>query len=343
MIDETNNPSESPADNAPHRWARRLRLAIDLAVIATLLGAVVGYYLRDRYAPLAVLTYFPLPAVAAGAFVWDLLRRGRTLGRARFALAVVAIVFVVIGGRWMWATEPLDRLHSANSGPIRLIHWNVKWGGGLRTPGIDWDPIADELAAHTPDVIVLSEAPQQVGGDDSDWDFAEGWSTERWYGSTRAGYYWSVVVSSRWPVHKRWQRYLDRGVAMRVDIDAPHGPLRLLVVDGDSDPRRDRLPFLAKVADAVERAAADGEPVDIVVGDFNALSRSIGFDRYERAPLNLRLAGRRGGGWRATGPAILPLIDVDHAWLAPTVRLTGIERFTRSPSDHVGYALELYR
>lgn len=342
MIDTPENQPD-PLKPKPARLRRWIRIAIDLGVVAAFLAAVAGHYLRDRYAPLAVLTYFPLAPVAAGAFVWDLLRRGRVFGRARFGLAIVALVFVVIGGRWMWATQPLDALESANVGPIRLIHWNVKWGGGLRSPGEHWDSIADELAVQTPDVIVLSESPRQIARDGSDWTFAEDWSTVRWYGRMRGGYYWSLVVSSRWPTRELWRRYLKGGVAMRIDVEMPDGPLRLLVVDGVSDPRRDRLPYLNAIADLVELAEHADEPIDVVVGDFNALSRSIGFDRYAEAPLNLRLAARHGGGWRATGPAILPVIDVDHAWLAPPMRLTGVERFTRWPSDHVGYALELYR
>lgn len=341
MENISNPPAEKPAKL--RRW---LRIAIDLGVIATLLAAIAGHYLRDRYAPLAVLTYFPLAPVAAGALVWDLLRRGRVFGRVRFGLAVAGLVFAIIGGRWMWATEPLDGVgpaHSASTGPMRLIHWNVKWGGGLMSPGEHWEPIADILDKQVPDIIVLSEAPKQIARDGSTWNFAEDWSTLRWYGSKRGGYYWGLVVSSRWPTRELWRRYIKGGVALRIDVQTPDGPLRLLVVDGISDPRRDRLPYLNAIADIVELAAHTNEPIDMIVGDFNALSRSIGFDRYAQPPLNLRLAARHGGGWRATGPAIFPVIDVDHAWLAPSVRLTGVERFTRWPSDHVGYALELYR
>ena len=57
---------------------------------------------------------------------------------------------------------------------------------------------------------------------------------------------------------------------MAVTVTVRGRPLRLLVVDGRSTVLLSRTPFLQGVAAECERAAGEGRPYDVVVGDFNA-------------------------------------------------------------------------
>ena len=107
------------------------------------------------------------------------------------------------------------------------------------------------------------------------------------------------------------QATLPNGAAMMVRVDRTDGPLRVLAVDGLSDPAVSRTPML----NAVAELCATAGPIDVVAGDFNSVSRSIGFDRLRAQ--GYELASARMSGWRATYPGGLPLYDIDHVWVGP--------------------------
>jgi len=110
--------------------------------------------------------------------------------------------------------------------------------------------------------------------------------------------------------------------------------VRILVVDGKSNPFASRLPFLRAVAELCRAAAEEGRPFDALAGDFNAPGRGIGFDSLTAQGYSL--AGRSAAGWRGTFPSWLPLYDIDHVWLRPGLRLRSCTLFTGAASDHRG-------
>src|SRR6185437_12278102 len=103
---------------------------------------------------------------------------------------------------------------------------------------------------------------------------------------------------------------------------------------------RSRLPFLRGLADACREAEAEGRPFDLVVGDFNTPSRSLGFDSLEA--LGYRLAGRSARGWRGTFPSWLPVYDIDHVWLGAGVSLGSCAFFNGPYADHRGQLVRVH-
>src|SRR5262249_39741774 len=132
---------------------------------------------------------------------------------------------------------------------------------------------------------------------------------------------------------------LPGGMGISVAADIEGHRIRMMVVDGISSPFRPRLPFLRAIARACDEAEATGRPFDLVLGDFNTPSRSVGFDELEA--LGYRLAGRSAGGWRATFPSWLPIYDIDHIWLRPGLRLGSFAFFNGPHTDHRGQVVRV--
>src|SRR4051794_25021059 len=90
--------------------------------------ALVGFVARDRNVVLALLFYLPAFPLGFAALVVDLLRRGRSLARLRFALASLGLAAVVCSaptgfGRGTGSSPTAGGQHDA----VRLLHWNVIW------------------------------------------------------------------------------------------------------------------------------------------------------------------------------------------------------------------------
>jgi hypothetical protein len=132
---------------------------------------------------------------------------------------------------------------------------------------------------------------------------------------------------------------LPNGAAMCVIIERPENPVRVLVVDGVSDPFILRTPLLNSVAAYCRESPASGMNIDVIAGDFNALGRSVGFDSVRAA--GYALASDRCGGWRGTYPTLLPLYDIDHVWAGSAVRVADCRFFTAAGSNHRGQLVTL--
>ena len=310
--------------------------------LAALLLATIGYGVRDRAVIFALLMYLPLVPLALLTLLWDLILRGRSVGRYRF----VASVFAVLVGLW-GATNMIGSgatsAAASSSSSIKLVQWNVQWGG--RQGDTSWRQIIGRIAAQVPDVVVLNEAPadaqvaamcsQLGGGPGSGWTFVSH--------ANRPGspYWFRLVVASRWSVKMDAIYTMPNGAAIGVSVTSPRGTLRVLVVDGISRPTILRTPLLRAVMQTCRDADSAGVPFDIIAGDFNTLSRSIGFDALREA--GFVLASSRAGGWRGTFPSALPLYDIDHVWIAPDagVTATSCQMLTSLSTNHRGQAVTL--
>ena len=307
--------------------------------LALVLGAV-GQVVRDRSVLLALLMYVPLPAVGASALVLDLLRRGRSVPRTRFALSAAGLAALVGGSVPMVGTrrpEPAP----PSSVPVTVLHWNVQWGG---RGWARWLNTADQIVARDPDVVVLSEAPPEHRVFEALHRLGRGWTAVNITSDPGDHYWYNPVVCSRWPLKLERRAPVRNGAAMLVVAAVRGRDVRLLVADGKSDPRILRTPMLHDLAAACEAEAALGRPVDVVVGDFNAVGRSVGFDRL-RSGAGGRVADRRAsdycGGWRATWPFPVPMYDIDHAWVRRDVAVLGCELFSDRGTDHRGQLVRL--
>jgi endonuclease/exonuclease/phosphatase (EEP) superfamily protein YafD len=311
-----------------------------LTALALLFGAV-GQLVRDRSVVLALMMYVPLLPVGLAAVVLDVARRGRSLPRARFGLAVAGAVAAAWGAAAMTGRgSPEPALPGSTE--ITLLHWNVMWGG--HDPS-QWRETAAKIVRRDPDLVVLSEAPSDemvvdaLSGDGPRWNFV--YITN----PPRSGYWYNPFVCSRGPLKLERRVPITNGAAMSVLAEVRGRTLRLLVVDGRSNPLLLRTPMLHDIAAVCNDAARRDERIDLVVGDFNSMGRSVGFDELTVAGGGgYRRAAAVCGGWRATWPAPVPLYDIDHVWLRSSLRgprIVGCELFSSPRTDHRGQFVRL--
>ena len=314
--------------------------ALSWATAAAVVLGLVGQVVRDRNVPLALMMYIPLAPLGLWAVCLDLLRRGRSL-RPPFLLCSLGAAALLAGlGPMLGRESPQPAPPGAT--PVTLLHWNVQ-SGGRRLEWSRWEKAAEGMMARAPDVIVLSETPPDP------WLFAtlrrrgNGWNAVQLHPGPGTRYWYNLLVCSRWPLKMDGAVTVRNGAAMAASVTVRGRPVRLLVVDGMSTITLPRTPFLHDVAAACDEAARAGRPYDLVVGDFNAVGRSIGFDAVRTAGGGYRRASDHCGGWRGTWPVPIPLYDIDHVMARTGVAVTRCEIFTCSvlDTDHRGHWVTL--
>jgi endonuclease/exonuclease/phosphatase family metal-dependent hydrolase len=317
------------------RWLRDLSV---LGVLVTIVAGLVGQVIRDRSIALAVLMYLPLLPAGLAAIVLDSLLGGRAIPRARFGLALLGVV----AGTWAVATMIGGGVDAVTAPPagvpeISMLHWNVQWGGGLFRNPQTWASQRSEILRRDADIIVLSELPP------ADWlvrltdELGADASTVYLEHNPGSRYEYRMAVCSRWPIRLEQRVSLPGGAGMSVTAKIKGRGLRILCVDGQSNPFRSRLPFLVAIADLCRAASNGGRPFDVVVGDFNTPARSLGFDSL--MDQGYTLASRSTAGWRGTFPSWLPLYDIDHVWLGPGLGIRSCRLYNGPSTDHRGQFL----
>jgi endonuclease/exonuclease/phosphatase family metal-dependent hydrolase len=315
------------------RLGRKLRLALAFGLIASLVLGAIGQVVRDRSIGLALLLYSPLVLFGLAAVGVDAVCRGRALPIGRFVLGTLGALGFLLGAWPMLGFGP-EADPGGHNAPISVLHWNVVWGGGRSRNPKRWLEIRREILERRADLIVLSEAPPDDWLDMLVEDLGPGTTRVQLENPPGAGYWYKLVVLSRFPLRSLPSQRLTNGAGMAVEAELPGRKLRPFVVDGQSHPLLPRLPFLGDVAGACRRASAAGEPFDLVLGDFNALDRNLGCEAL--VAQGYQLASRSSRGWRGTFPAICPVYDIDHVWVHPSCPLLGDELFTQLASDHRG-------
>lgn len=314
-------------------FVRTCRDAIIVLTIGGLLSAIVGQILTDRIPLASPLMYLPLPFFALAVLPIDLWLRGRTLRGPRFSLTGLALVALAIQTPQFVGVRFLDPV-DPHKPTLRLLQWNVMWGGDF-VDASNWDAMEQRIAESRPDIVVLSEAPN----DDARTNHLRSLLGDDWH---VAGYHYVTAASDYWARMKIFSRYPVRVVATRktmtataalVQVDAPT-PLRLLVVDAISG-LGDKTPELRFFA---ETAKAFGD-VDLIVGDFNAISQSHGFGLLR--DLGYRDASSYGLALRPTWPSVAPVFQLDHVMLASNLKLVGVDTFYHFGSDHRGTIVDL--
>lgn len=328
------------------RWAGFGLVAINGVLAAMIVAGLVGQWVRDRAVVFALMMYLPLLPIGLIAVIVDLAQRGRAIRRVRFALAGLGLIGATVAVADMSGGRAIDDgganllrapAVAAQRAPVRLLQWNVWWGGppdqrNERT----WNLMIDEIRSRWPDIVVLSEAPGKaklaqltsaMGA--AGWSFVNRRQDEEG-GADR------VAVLSRWPLDKEKTFDFRNGGGVIVRVDHPERPLRILAVDGLSDPLILRTALLDDVAAKCRELESAGRRVDFIAGDFNAISRSIGFDPFDTMCGGYSLASRAASEWRATYRAGFPLYDIDHVWVHRSLTLHDCEFFTNLASNHRG-------
>jgi endonuclease/exonuclease/phosphatase family metal-dependent hydrolase len=225
---------------------------------------------------------------------------------------------------------------------VTLLHWNMQ-SGGRRAAEPRWRRAAQQILSRQPDLIVLSEAPPDGWIFDALNTTGGGWRTVHISNKPDQSYWYKPLVASRWPMRLEREVYVRNGAAMAVTVTVRGRPVRLLVVDGLSHVRLLRRPFLEDITTACWDATLRGKPYDIVVGDFNAVGRSIGFESVRSAAGGYRPASDYSRGWRGTWPMPLPVYDIDHVLVGSGVAVTGCDMFSSLTldTDHRGHFVTL--
>lgn len=326
------------------RWLRR---AVIATVVVALAVAVVSIITRDRIEAVQLLVYLPVGLFGLFAVVLDLCLRGRALfGRPqagfpkRFMLTTIGAAAMLWHGFTMvgWqSTVDVDDV--ANAQTARVLHWNVRSGAGTDRA---WDSLVNDVVAQSPDVVVLSEAPWGNRIERLRVALGEDWQVVA-FSRVPGGTYWvSHVVISRWPMTVTRPAFdVPNGSATPVSIKRGKSAINMLVVDGLSHPHRPRTPMLNRIAEIVDDQAGSGPPYDMIVGDFNAVSRSVGFDAITQAACGYDFAAAHSGQWRGTWPSDAPLFDIDHILVRKDWPIVDCDLFTSPSTDHRGQVVEV--
>ncbi|EDN66703.1 membrane protein [Beggiatoa sp. PS] len=311
---------------------------LTIGTVLVILVAIIGHIVRDRHIVLALMMYIPLLPLGLWTILLDLWQGGHSLPKLRFSLTIIGLIITIWGSYSMIGTGNNSAKITANT--ISLLHWNVKWGGigynGHLTSqytGDEWPSIREDIFQHYPDIIVLNEPPQI-----DSWlaqltqQMGPNWSMFKYYRTERNG----LAIFSLGKLQFERLVKIRNGLAMLVKVTVREQALRLLLVDGERSVRKVRTPLLTDIIKAVIDSDRQGQPIDMIVGDFNAVSRSIGFDSYTIAAGGYQLASRNARVWRGTWAFFLPLYDIDHIWIHKRFEIIQLKMLMNLNTDHRG-------
>jgi endonuclease/exonuclease/phosphatase (EEP) superfamily protein YafD len=322
---------------APRRRGIVLRLlaqAWAFVAIASLAGVWTGVVVRDRWEWSQLLWFVPVMPVGVVVLLMDLVRLGRTI-RPRFGVSVAALVTIAFG---IWhmiggSPEPV----TTNAPTIRVLQWNVLWGV---LPNV-WPTVASDIRAQGADIVILSESANR-------WQIADELAAhgiEHFVireNPPRQPYTWRLVVASRWPVEFESLDDIPTGKAMRVRVEAPGRAIRILLVDGGSNPFELRRPRTEAVARMVDDCKANGTPIDFIAGDFNTPGCSVGFDALRAT--GWTFAEDSSGTWRGTFRWWwAPFWDIDHVIVSPDWAVRKSVYTSHEWLDHRGQVVDIGR
>jgi len=341
-----------------HLSWRLILYLISSLLSGLLIAAALGHAIRDINPVFFILMHLPLPLIALIALLLDGVSQGHSLPLPRFTLTLLASGLLLWSGSWMLGTGQHLSEPDPTAPQIRVLHWNVNWGGGKLHRYVQakidyaqvWDSAIATMQTQHPDIIMLNEPPQDkyqrltqlhtaLG---TEWHLLRAQSLN--YPSNPRPDYQprdKIAILARWPLQQAENRLLPNGEALLCTVAIPQHPLRLLVIDGNRDLQQPRDLLLNAVQQTVRDAEATGHPISLIAGDFNAISRSRGFDGFADLTGGFHLASQASFDWRATWIATLPLYDIDHIWVHHRLRIIQADVFTNWASDHRGQIVEL--
>lgn len=358
------------------RWLRSFLWCLHaLAAVAVVLWTV-GRLANDRWHATQYLYWIPTPGMVfllcvlliLVATLSPLLATKGRLAHARTGLfASLVAVSIVFGAecnleRYLLKTPAADPTQPS----VRLLVWN---------PAVDrMDDFAAKVASQDPQLVAITNRPgrtdwpalqDQVGGSRAIARFAHLSLVSRYriirWGGAILGIEGARKRTTYWPGGGEVSQ--DKGEALFVELDtrAIFGrPLVVWLLDFPSDPElsRDanfvaaskvistfkgrsftRNPMGLDVEDDPAAVPVGFPPADLVVGDFNT---PRGSHSIRRVTGDLRhaydLAGR---GWATTWPRRLPLIAIDHVFVAPWLDVRSYVTRDLGAGGHLAQVVDL--
>jgi endonuclease/exonuclease/phosphatase (EEP) superfamily protein YafD len=295
----------------PSRWIWALSSRV-VQVVSLLSFAAfgAGVAFEDRWLLTQWLSWIP----AMAPFGLGLLALGLVLmvhrpgWRRRAVLQAVLVVLAasaILRNSVGWPRE----MSGVSAETVRVLQWNTNW------PASD-DPRSMQALAGAPaDVVLISNRGSITSPD----------LVHRWAGrQARVVGAGPFALVTEWPViearmvaaggsgSNAW--YLARFVVLPPAWNGR--PLRIAMVDLPSRPSLPRIDVANAMSDAIQKSGL-GE-VDVVAGDFNAISGSVILSRCFGGMHDA--ANEAGVGWYATWPRRFPLWQIDHTLLGPGLR-----------------------
>jgi hypothetical protein len=316
---------------------------LTIITLIIILLALIGQILRDQTLVLTFMMYIPLLPLGLWTIFVDLYQKGFGLPK-RFSLSFIGLILVIWGTISMIGINTTQVQAAANQ-TISLLHWNAKSAGlikyhdqDLRNPTImaEWPSIRDQLYQHNPDITILTDPPQ-----------VQAWLAQlKGLGDNMYTFfdtkYTGLAIISSWPLKFEHFIKISDGVGFSIVVTANNKNLRFLLIDGNSYLGRLRKYILKDIEQIVIDKHKNGQPVDFIVGDFNALSRSIGFDSYYSMAEGYQLASKHGMIWRGTWPRFLPLFDIDHIWVSKKFKILDVKTLAQKNIAHRGQLISIY-
>lgn len=321
-----------------------LKSLLTITTLLLILLAITGQIVRDRTVEWGLLMYIPLLPLGLWTILLDLGQAGRALPRPRFGLTLIGLSLATWGSLSMIGIKT-PQVDSEPTSKITFLHWNVRWGGKGKG---SWDIIRQDITQRHPDIMVLSETPSKFQLNQLVKSMGPQWNMIM-YEETQSN---PLAVCSSGPLQFEQIVKIRNGVAMTVVATLQNQSLRVLAVDGNRNMStrlvvmskqvlpRWRIPMLNDIVQFLITSHNNGQPVDIIAGDFNAISHSLGFDAFAHASGGYHLASQFSHHWRGTWKSYLPLYDLDHIWLHKRFQIVGAKLFTNLVSDHRGQLVQ---
>ncbi len=275
--------------------------------------------------PFIMVDYLPVVVLVAPVLLVAIVYGICRWPRPAWILGLSGLICLVCWTDWI----PFRPQPSSYRGAIRLVTWNTKWNGGLaEVPAL--------LKREHPDVICLQEVMAE-GRTDPLWETLR---KQGWYVVQQRQY----AVISRFPVQMTGLNPNMMAVELRIDktrlrITTAHLwlPYNLLA----KTPRqyqRSIWPmswYRNKQVDAILQG--DLLP-DIVCGDMNTPPHTALWSRFTARYQDSHLAGGVDTGM--TYPSQLPIIRIDHVFLAPRLKVLKSRAMHLPGSDHRAVMVE---
>jgi vancomycin resistance protein VanJ len=306
--DEVNDDEVNVAEQQgrPPRGVARFSRPLLLAVFASW---ALGQVFRDVTWLSGLLFYFPSPILALllwAAAIQSFFRR-RAKWALTFALLSIGPMAFVLrienhfpgnGPRGNYASETMY---------LRAVHWNIYHAK------LDWHKVRAKLDSSAADLIILSEAPENLSAAD--------------FPATNFLKLDSMVLISRFPLKLLSNHCSDNRLAYSIEWKPPRQSLVVLVADLPSSLLLARHPLLEELCELVESTRAD-----LLFGDLNAPRRSLALSQL---PPGYRHADDSvGTGWSYTWPSPLPVFALDHCIHGPKITPLAYHLNSSFASDH---------
>jgi len=290
------------------------QVSVLLAAVLWGTGTVLWLTVRDRFPELAPLAYgLPLPVlVCCGLWCVLFSRLRRKSVRASWLVCVL-----VQAGFWLNGSVVMrDGIAPHDAGT--LLFWNVCRGYG------GYEEVGAEINRSRADVVALVESTGR-GQDPLLWKRV---CPE--YGMIRLGS--GMILLLRGEADSvRWDHGAIPGKCRyrMLDLQIRGQPVRLVILDVNSDPRVSKRPAFDRLEELITDA---GDQPLIIAGDFNTPLESIYAGRMRRRMQNAFEAS--GHGLRDTWPVLLPILSLDQVWGNARIQWHRCEHGWSARSDH---------